>query len=392
MVPTGSGLRVSGFGTLGVVHANAPAGWGFLRSIDQAANDGGTRADIDSRIGLQLNYSANSQFELVGQRLAARRANNAPANSAVEWAFAAYRPTSDITLRVGRLNVDQFVMSDYRNVGFAYLYVRPPVEFYGLIPTSLDGADLSRTWNGEDSHWRAKAFGGRAKISGVDLTQVFGLTLAREAGGLLVRAGLSRAKFPNGFPGAKPLLDGLDQLRALPIPSIAAEASTLRTRLDYAGTSLMYATLGATYEQAQWQWAAELTRASAGPSAAISAGYASVARRFDPVTLFGIASGATSNASVLAMPAWGAMLAPIFGPVAAQQAQGLAQVATTAVNRTMRQSTYSLGARWDIHPQVALKLQWDHVRILANGAQLWSNATASPGRADLATVTMDFVF
>ncbi len=62
----GSSIRMSGFGTVGVVHAEAPEGWGFLRSIEQPSSARNTRLDLDSRLGIQLNYAASSQIELVG--------------------------------------------------------------------------------------------------------------------------------------------------------------------------------------------------------------------------------------------------------------------------------------------------------------------------------------
>ena len=230
--PEGGGLRISGFGTLGLVHAQAPAGWGFLRSVEQPASAQATRADIDSRLGFQLNYVATSQVELVAQLLATRRSPHAVAADSVEWAFAAYRPTADLALRAGRLNLDQFVMSDYRNVGFAYLYARPPVEYYGSIPSNLDGADVASTWDFDDARWRAKGFVGRSKSMGIPLTKVLGIALTRESDGLVLRAGWSRANLARNNDGVTALRDGLDQVRALPIPSVSAQASALRNPLE----------------------------------------------------------------------------------------------------------------------------------------------------------------
>lgn len=389
--PAGSNFRVSGFGTVGVVHSDAPAGWGFLRSIDQPSSTRDTRVDTDSRLGVQVNYAATPQIELVGQVLAARRDPSASMGDAVEWAFAAYRPNADLAFRAGRLNLDQFVMSDYRSVGFAYLYARPPVEYYGPLPSNLDGIDVARTWTSDDVQWRTKGFVGRSRISGHTLTDVFGASITRESGGLLVRAGWTRARFDGNADGTARLISGLDQVRALPIPSVSAEASALIRNLDLAAEPLTYATLGLTYTQSQWQYAAEVTRVSIG-SAKLNAGYASVGRRFGDLTLFGIVSGVGSGQVVLPTPAWESVLTPVIGPALAQQAQWLGATATPAANLLSRQSTYSLGARWDIYPRMALKVQWDHVKIRANGSFLWSNATNEPGSANVATVLLDFVF
>ncbi len=309
----------------------------------------------------------------------------------MEWAFAAYRPTADLTFRAGRLNLDQFVMSDYRNVGFAYLYARPPVEYYGWIPSHLDGADVTRTWNLQEVHWRAKGFVGRSKTAGIPLTNAFGFALARESDGLLLRVGWSRARLANNGASLTPLLDGLDQLRALPIPSVSAQAAALQRHLDLAAKPVTYATLGLTYERAQWQYAAELTRIALGTSN-VKAGYASVGRRIGDITLFGMVGSGNNGSSTVATPAWGALLAPLVGPAAAQQIQVLGATAAYAASQSIRQTTYSLGGRWDIHPRMALKVQWDHVQIKANGGLLWANATSDPGSAKIATVLLDFVF
>jgi hypothetical protein len=390
-VGEGSGLRVSGFGTLGVVHADAPVDWKFRRSVEQATSSRSTRADIDSRFGIQLNYAASPQIEFVGQLLVARRLPGASAGDAVEWGFVAYRPTADLALRAGRLNLDQFVMSDFRNVGFAYLYARPPVEYYGWVPSNLDGADVSNTWHLGDSRWQAKAFAGRSKTTGTPLRDAYGVAVSREADGLLLRAGWSTAKLTRNSNNITMLLGGLDQLRALPIPSVAAEAAALRGALDLTARPLTYTTLGSTYEHQDWQFAAELAKVSIG-RANIRSGYASIGRRFGAVTWFAMMSGTKEGTPPAPTPAWGAVLTPVIGPLAAQQAQGLGVVAANAARQSIRQTTTSLGSRWDVHPRMAVKLQWDHTRVRANGGFLWSTANGDPGRADIGTVLLDFVF
>lgn len=390
-VSEGSGLRISGFGTLGIAHTAAPAAWEFHRSVEQASSNRSTRVDVDSRLGIQLNYAANSQIEFLGQLLAARRLPSASAGDAVEWGFVAYRPTADLAVRAGRLNLDQFVLSDYRNVGFAYLYARPPVEYYGSVPSTLDGADITRTWHLDDSRWRLKAFAGRSKTAGVALSDVYGVAVSREADGLLLRAGWTTAQLTRNSGNITRLLGGLDQVRALPIAAVAAEAGALRGALDLAARPLTYTTVGLTYDHGHWQFAAELANFSLG-RAKVEAGYASIGRRFGAVTWFAMMSGARDGTPPAATPAWGPVLTPLIGPAAAQQAQVLGATAAYAASQSIRQATFSLGSRWDLHPRMALKVQWDYVRVQAHGAFLWSNATSDPGSANIGTVLLDFVF
>jgi hypothetical protein len=385
-------FHFSGFGTVGLTHTQAPANWGFLRSIDQPAHTGGTRADTDSRLGLQLNYSPSAQVELVAQALLTRRSPLEEDSETLQWGFAAYRPNPDWTLRVGRLNLDQFLLSDFRNVGFAYLFARPPVEFYGSLPTFFDGADVTRVWNAADAQYRLKSYLGRVRIAGIQVTPAYGFTVSREAEGLTIKAGLSRARLVNLAPPLQPLVEGLAELSALPVPAVAAQAAGLRSRLDYVGAGVTYAALGASYELHDWQWSSEFTRISGGLSTPLVAGYASVGRRFGPVTLFGIASAAHGSRQSVDVPSWGPSLAPILGPALAQQAQLLGAGAAFATNLTSNQRTLSVGTRWDLHPQLALKFQFDHTWISANGGTLWANPTSSSAQANIASALLDFVF
>jgi hypothetical protein len=47
-------------------------------------------------------------------------------------------------VRVGRTDLDVFLLTDSRNIGFAYPWVRPPIELYDLVPvTNSDGIGFS---------------------------------------------------------------------------------------------------------------------------------------------------------------------------------------------------------------------------------------------------------
>jgi hypothetical protein len=163
-VPASGGLRVSGFGSLGLSHVDAPDGWGFRREVTQGGSGDTWRADVDTRLGLQLNYAFGSQFELVAQAVLKRRGRFSTTSDSLEWAYASYRPTADWAVRVGRVNLDAFLMAAYRNVGYGYLMARPSLELYAMVPTTLDGGDVERTWRSGDARWRAKVMAGGARI------------------------------------------------------------------------------------------------------------------------------------------------------------------------------------------------------------------------------------
>lgn len=395
----GSALRFSGFGSLGLSHVEAPDGWGFRRELGQSANGDGWRPDIDTRLGAQLNYSLGTKFELVAQAIAKKRGYYAADSDVLEWAYAAWRPNAEWALRVGRVNLDAFLMADYRNVGYGFMTARPPGELYAILPTTLDGADVARSWIQGDAQWRAKLMTGTAQIGDLHTAEpsrvrrVMGGMLSREEGGLLLRASVARTRIDIDLSSAQEAVAGLVQLSSLPIPAVADQARVLRDRL---GASALWATfweLGLRHEMADWQWSAEIVRIQARPLIDQTSAYVTVGRRFGDWTPY-VAYGRTRDAMpALAMPAWQAVLTPVIGLPAAAGAQILGSAVTASVNGSrVQQSTASIGARWDFHPQAALKLQWDRIRVDANGTGLWTGTDNTAGRANVATAVVDFIF
>jgi hypothetical protein len=392
-------LRVSGFGSLGLAHVDAPDGWGFRRELTQGGSDASWRADVDTRLGVQANYSLGRQFELVAQGIAKKRGAYARDSDALEWAYASYRPNADWTLRAGRVNLDAFLMADYRNVGYGFMTARPPIELYGMLPTALDGADVARSWLHGDAQWRAKLMLGKAGIGDYDSSKpgstrdVLGLMLSREEGGLLVRASVARTRIHIDLSDQRQAMEALAQLSSLPVPSVASQAQVLRDRMGEQPTKAVFYELGLRHELADWQWSAEYVRVAGDPIIKQSSLSVVAGRRLGDWTPYVGYSRSRDAMPVVAPPQWQAVLAAIIGPVGAAQAQFLGDAITGAVNVSrVRQSGWSIGARWDFHPQAALKLQWDESRIEAFGSGLWTHADGGAARARVATAVVDFIF
>ena len=395
----GSSLRFSGFGSVGLSHVDAPAGWGFRRELTQGASDDSWRTDLDTRVGVQLNYSLGSQFELVAQAIARKRGAYAADGDVLEWAYATYRPDADWSLRAGRVNLDVFLMADYRNVGYGFTAARPTVELYAMLPTTLDGADIARSWFQGDAQWRAKLMFGSARIGDINSAKagrvhsVVGGMLSREEGGLLLRASFARTHIDMDHTSSQPALDGLAQLSALPIPAVADQARLLRSRLGAEDGRGTFWEVGVRHELADWQWSAEFVRISADPLIVLTSAYATLGRRVGDWTPYVGYGRVRDSQGVLAQPAWEATLAPVIGPAGAAQAQMLGNAVTASLNGSrFQQSGWSLGTRWDFHPQAALKLQWDRVRVSESGSGLWTGASGAASHATIATAVVDFIF
>src|SRR5690606_34342884 len=369
----------------------------YTRSTTQRTNDADLRADLDSVIGLQLNYSPTRNLELVAQATFSALDSSANAGNYIGLAFAAWRPHSDWTVRVGRVNLDAYLYSDHRDVGFTYPFIRPPVEFYSRMPTSLDGGDVTRYWVRGDAQWQAKLFAGRTAggtgDSRLKLWPLQGLMVSRESRGLLLRVSAVHARTDEAMRALEPLLAGLRQIQMVPVEQVAADAARMESSLMKAGMKMNYLAAAAAYDRNDWLMSMEVNRARIdADNASFTTGYASIGRRFGPFTAFVMESAALRDADARLAPDWATPLASVDLALA-QQAQALADGATRALNGMAgHQFTTSAGIRWDVAPRLALKAQWDHVRSRANGSGLWRDDDGRPAHADIVALSADFVF
>jgi hypothetical protein len=391
-------LSVHGFGTVGIAWADKPDDWAYARTFNQHRSADDFRADLDSVIGLQLNYEATANLSLVGQAAVSRLDPDSPTSDYLELAFLGWQPDPHWTVRLGRVNLDAYLISDHRDVGFTYPSIRPPLEYYARMPTSLDGGDVARTWNTGTAQWEAKLFAGRTANgpgnTRLNLWPVVGVVASRESNGLLMRISAVGGRTRNNIGALEPLLQGLQQMRALPVPEVAADAARMQAALTTRGMRTKYVAAALAYDRHDWLLTAELNRSlvSGKPTISFTSGYVTAGRRFGALTAFVTESIVHRDSDPFVAPDWLAALSPM-DPALAQQAQQLADGAASAINTTAaHQFTTSAGLRWDIAPRLALKAQWDHIDSRRDGSALWLRADGRPTQADIFAVAADFVF
>lgn len=389
--------RLSGFSTLGVQHVGSDLALRFAREANQPRANGATDAGADSRLGLQAEGNLSANLDLVGQVVAKRLDSQDPwVANRLELGYLAWRPDDHWRLRVGRYAPDLFLLAEYRNVGFAYPWVRPNTEVYGWLPiSSLDGADLRYQWMSEDDAlWRLRASAGtwRGTLPTIAANpQVrhsqFTLSLTREAGPLTLRSSYTRSSntvtvAPSQDPAA--LLAPLGQVAALPLsPEVQQQALALQDALPLDRPEFHYMGVGLLYEGGPWLVHAELTRTTGGQTGvAANRGYVSLGWRQGAYTWF----GTVSHAHALDAPAqldatrWQTEMTPMVGPQAAAALTGAGTTAAMVVNlRRSEQRVYGLGLRWDVGNQTALKMQIDRYHLGAQATSGWNQLVGSGG-------------
>lgn len=381
--------KLSGFGTLGAVHSSerhADYSSSALKA-DGAGRSHDWSAGVDSKLGAQVDLQVSPRWSAVLQVVSEQRLDYSY-RPRVEWANVKYQATPELALRVGRIALPMFVAADYRKVGYAYPWVRTPVELYGAVPiSSSDGADLTWRWNGETLRGTTQAYIGRTDMAlyqGARLrgTGIAGLSQTIEHGDLSVRASIFTTRltvslYPELFTA----------LRAFG-PQGASVADALVTERKRANA----VSIGMNYDPGAWFVLAEAGHykvdsfLGASNSFYASSGYRQGA--FTPYVGYARISGKKP-------PGPHALELDGLPPPYAAAGGALNGVLDKLLRTIASQSTVSAGLRWDAAQNVAVKFQYDRVtpRDGSRGTMMNLGPEFRSGQtAHVASATLDFVF
>ncbi|MFC7655151.1 hypothetical protein ACFQT4_23940 [Pseudoduganella danionis] len=133
-------LRLSGFGTLGITHNdNSDAGAIFSSAQKRPAGQGWS-ANLDSVLGLQLEWQAGANTAFVLQGVVRAGDDLSPE---LRMAYLRQQISNDFAVRAGRIRSPLYFDSDVVEIGYAYLMARPALPLYG--GADRNGATISAT-------------------------------------------------------------------------------------------------------------------------------------------------------------------------------------------------------------------------------------------------------
>jgi hypothetical protein len=379
----------SAFGTLGVVHSSedradftasplSPDGAGFTNAWSR---------DVDSRLGAQVVARFTPQLSAMLQVISEQRYNDTYTPH-VEWANITYQPLPELSLRVGRIVLPTFLLSDSRKVGYANPWVRPPVEVYSLSPIyDSDGADVSyKIHLGEVVNTLVSTFGqtGVGYPSGgrfnVKRLRVIADTV--EYGAATVHMAYQADSYT--YNTVDPLFDAFRQFG----PQGIALAN--KYNLDHKPAQVI--TAGALYDPGKWfitgEWGQRKLNSAGGEDSAwyVSGGYRLA--KFTPYLTYSRAK-ADSNTSDPGLSLSG------LPPNLAGAAAGLNSALNSFLGTLASQKTISLGFRWDVMKHVDLKVQYDHIDLGAGSAGTLINVQPDfqrGGSLNVASIAIDFIW
>ncbi|MDP1931754.1 MAG: hypothetical protein Q8L60_09880 [Gammaproteobacteria bacterium] len=385
---TNSIWSLNGYGTLGAAHSSEnkadyipspvfPKGPGSSYNWD---------AMIDTRAGVQLRVQPNDKLSGVLQVVAEKRFDG-KFKPRVEWANLHYALTPSLHVRAGRIALGTYMVSDHRKVGHSLPWLRPPVELYRLIAiTSSDGVDLSYQHNFTGGSYTATVSYGSSKakefVGLLEASNIWTMVHRVERGPLTLHASYSSAKVDYGRQFHL-LWDGFE--------AFGPAGEVVSARYDATGRWSPFIAVGFQYDPGDWfvmtEWSEGDVGSDFGNRAAwyVSGGYRLGA--IAPYVTFARGSGGHRSVNGLDATAFPPSLTPAINTLneslqVMQEGYGV------------RQQTVSLGARWDVLPNVAFKGQVDHLHTRKQSLGTFINVAPGyrPREANIISITMDFVF
>lgn len=129
-------VNFSGFLTVGAVQSNS----NITKSQDGHISDD-INFEHDTRVAVQVTADINQKISMTAQLFARGQATNF--DTRFDWAFLNYNVNNNLNIRAGRLKMPTFLISDYLEIGYAYPWIRAPLEVYAMNPlTTITGVDL----------------------------------------------------------------------------------------------------------------------------------------------------------------------------------------------------------------------------------------------------------
>ena len=387
-------VKISGFGTGALTFTDTDKAQ-FARPNQATGAKKSPRTGVDSNLGLQASTDINPWLSATAQGLV-RKDGEEGFGAELAWAFVKAKISDDVSVRVGRMGLPAFMISDYRNVGYANTMLRPPSDMYSQVPfDNIEGVDASFQKSFGDTAVTAQLAYGKASPelgagggAVLDIKDMVALNLVAEHGPLTVRFGRvdGKATIANSV-SVNTLLSGL---RAAGAGYGFAQLAPLANALAVDDKKVSFTSVGAVLDLNNFLVQTELgKRKTDSYISDTTSWYVMGGYRFGKFLPYVSHSqlksdGGVANTVPAACPAgFPAACTPTLRSLSA----GVARLVTQA-----EQSTNTLGVRWDFHTSAALKVQVDRIKPKNGQGLLLQPAVGFTGPVTVGAVAVDFVF
>ena len=377
-------LRLSGFGTLGSAWFSndtadfapniQPIGPGRSKTLDWG---------LDSRLGGQADFELTDHLQFTLQGVIQRQPGR-DYKPQVSLAHLRWQPLENLSLRLGRMQDNSFLASEYRLANLPNPWVRPPPEVYGLIPLIYE--------DGLDASWRQAIGGGHFDLSlslgrgdyrvarsnqsgleNVDIRQSQRLVARWQGGNWQAKASYGTRQLSYAPADLQPAINAVAGIDPASGAQLAIKNSDLETW-----------TVGLAYDSEDWLVMAEWARRKSVSAFADADGaYLLAGYRFaQAMPYVGIARRATGG-----------------GSVSSSQPLAAAIINEIYAGQEHKNITLTLGLNVALTPMLILRSQIDFIRPADNtwGAGPYTNHAPDynyqhPPGERLISLSADFIF
>ena len=367
-------IRFNGFMTAG----------GVVTDTDDATFLGANKDvsfEPDSVVGLQLTANLIDNVSVTTQLIANGQDDFDPD---VEWAFLSYGLTDNTNLRMGRLRIPFFMISDYLEVGYAYPWVRPPIDVYGQLAFSryngLNVVSLQQWGN-----WSAALQGYFGTTSpeqdffgdtgSLDVTNLWGFNLTLSYDELMIRIGHTEGDYD---------LVGINQIDSLLAGLQGNGFESLANRLGVEDKHGSFSGIGVTWDSEKLLMMAEYTlRSSDGLISDTEGWYVMAGYRSDQWLFHITVSELTTREDYRNVE---------------QTLNGFDPSGNTTpgtdfvVLMTNDEQSVTLGTKYTTRSNVIFKLELQHIELGDKSSGMLQNLSAEVDNLNVLSFTADVVF
>lgn len=380
----------SGFSTAAYAQTDTDlADVGYTSQLD-GIDEGGS-FEIDSKIGLQVTAKFNDVISATVQGVGYADLTG-DWEPHLDWAYVRAQATQSLSFRAGYLRTPTFMYSDSVFIGYANVWIRPPLEVYNLSPVyQLRGGDATYRKQFGQVLLTVNPYYGDSEVklgSGeIDVEHWAGLATTINVGSFQARVGYNRADVAMESQELASLTTALRAVPAAFCGGCAAEAD----KLTVDGAMIENFNVGVQYDDGSNFLASEYGSARSDQGGYLmpdrSSAYLTYGRRFGNLMPYATVAGlrrheATSSNAI-----------PAAGPLSALNAAVNTLIDTVGA---ADQDSYSVGVRYEL-PSFSVvngalvKLQFDHIDAKGNG-NLNNVQPGFDGKINMISASFDFIF
>jgi hypothetical protein len=369
-------ISISGFGTAALTKTNH--GDGEFSRVNQASGAGkDARTGVDSNFGVQATAKVSDVLSFTAQGVARKSGERDQYGADLNWAFLKYKVSDDFSVRLGRIGMPIYMLSDSVSIGYASTMLRPPTEMYRQVPADYaDGGDvLYQHTYGDTTATAQFAVGAARNTTAGPVTSnanIMAVQLQLENGPFTYRFAYSHARISLHNADITTLLD---TLRQVGFDTVASQLNPI----DRGGS---FASVGFIMDYrdvlAQAEYGKRKVDTLLIPDT--SAWYVMLGYRWGKLVPFYVHGDVKQDSprSIAGLPT-GGPLAPL-------------SVAFDPATKSPLQSTNAVGLRWDFYKSAAFKVQVDRVKPRDGVGYFINTKPGFSGPVTVYAAAVDFVF